>query len=141
MIDKKDLFIKWLPSLVGIQYLKNGRDLRGFDCFGFILWVYNIIFKYNIQDIPNKNQTYILKELEDNWAEIIKDKIQTGDLITCLSKKNKSGLRFYNHAGIAISPTKFIHCAKEKGVLISNTETYNKVMEKIKVFRFKNNYE
>lgn len=134
---KEIKFLNLLPSLVGIPYIKNGRNLKGFDCLGFILWVYNNVFELNITDYTDKKQADILKELENNWLVVRKEEMNLGDLVTCSTKKNKQGKRFYNHAGIAISPLKFIHCAKNKGVLISNINVYDRFMEKVNVFRFK----
>jgi len=39
-------------ALIGIPYVRGGRDKRGFDCWGLLLWIYQEHFSKRLPDLP-----------------------------------------------------------------------------------------
>lgn len=108
--DSLDLFGK---DLLGIPYSFAGTSREGFDCSGFIYYV----FKNFDIDVPRSSSQF-----SDFGQEIAIDQIQKGDILVFLSPtRNEIG-----HLGIVTNPngmeTDFIHATsgKEMQVTISS---------------------
>lgn len=97
-------------SLKGIRYLDNGTTTRGFDCSGFVQYV----FQHNGYSI-NRSAIY---QLYDGVA-VDPDNLLPGDLVFFKNTVNNG--RIATHVGIYIGDGQFIHCAN-KGVVISNLD-------------------
>lgn len=108
--DSLDLFGK---DLLGIPYSYAGTSREGFDCSGFIYYVFN---NFNIQ-VPRSSSQFA-----DFGDEVAIDKIQKGDILVFLSPTRDE----IGHLGIVTNPngmeTEFIHATsgKEMQVTISS---------------------
>lgn len=100
--------IRIAKSLQGIPYVVNGSTTRGFDCSGFVQYVYRKI-GYSI----NRSAIYQLY----NGVAVDPDNLLPGDLVFFKNTVNNG--RIATHVGIYIGDGKFIHCAN-RGVAISS---------------------
>lgn len=95
-------------SLLGIRYKMNGTSKKGFDCSGFVWYVYNKL-GYSI----TRNAT---AQMSDGIV-IQKSDLQPGDLVFFKNTYNSG--RIASHVGIYIGDGKFIHAAT-RGIAIDN---------------------
>ncbi|WP_332913161.1 C40 family peptidase [Algoriphagus boritolerans] len=113
--DSLDLFGK---DLLGIPYSYAGTSREGFDCSGFIYYV----FKNFDIDVPRSSSQYA-----DFGKEVAIDQIQKGDILIFLSPTRDE----IGHLGIVTNPngmeTEFIHASsgKEMKVIISSLKQPN----------------
>lgn len=102
-----------VDKVVGTPYLYGGTTVAGFDCSGFILYVFD---KFNL-DLPRTS-----KSQAEEGTPVDQDKLRTGDLVFF----NTDG-KGISHAGIYIGDNKFAHSSSSKGVRISSlSESYYK---------------
>ena len=108
--DRVDVFGK---DLLGIPYSYAGTSREGFDCWGFIYYV----FKNFDITVPRSSSQFA-----DFGEELAIDQIQKGDILVFLSPTRDE----IGHLGIVINPkgmeTEFIHASsgKEMQVMISS---------------------
>lgn len=113
-----------IADLLGIPYVLHGRDLKGFDCYGFLIEFerrlgHEMIDLY--REYTNNNE----KDLSDNVYNIIyANKLKKtespilGDILLFYDKKGR-----VCHIGAYLKNDDFIHCDFE-GVHISKLSTY-----------------
>ena len=81
---------------IGTPWLKGGRDLNGFDCWGFFVYFYkhelNIIFPFNFDYLPGDTK---------NITESFKEQISTGQWMKLNAPEN--------NCAVALSQGKLIH--------------------------------
>jgi cell wall-associated NlpC family hydrolase len=96
--------VNYAASLEGTPYKEAGRDISGFDCSGFIYYVYK---KYSI-DVPHSS-----RHLAELGTEVDTSKAQPGDLV--FFRGTKPDNPEVGHVGIVVSrpgePIKFIHAS------------------------------
>jgi cell wall-associated NlpC family hydrolase len=108
--DRVDVFGK---DLLGIPYSYAGTSREGFDCSGFIYYV----FKNFDITVPRSSSQFA-----DFGEEVAIDQIQKGDILVFLSPTRDE----IGHLGIVINPkgmeTEFIHASSgnEMQVMISS---------------------
>ncbi|MGH9239234.1 MAG: C40 family peptidase [Vicinamibacterales bacterium] len=95
-------------SLHGTPYRNGGSDPSGFDCSGFVQWV----FAQQGLALPREvRQQYLVGE------EIESDEVRPGDLV--FFETVSSGA---SHVGIALGGGEFVHAPSSRGVV--RTERY-----------------
>ena len=105
--DLRDEIIKTALSLKGKTYKKNGKGPNGFDCSGFVYYVFN---KSNIRLSPSTNK------LIRYGHKIAIDDVKPGDLVFFKAKK-------IFHVGIMLNQEEFIHSSSRKGVSIDRLDS------------------
>lgn len=114
-IDSEDveLLINQAKTLMNIPYVWGGSTLSGFDCSGFIYYVFNAAGK-EINRLSTDgfySRSYYV------------DSPQIGDLVF-FENTYKAGI---SHMGIYLGNNEFIHASSSKGVMISSlNEAYYK---------------
>lgn len=99
-------------SLLGIRYRTNGSTTKGFDCSGFVKYVYNKL-GYSLNRTASDQMA--------NGVAVDRNDLQPGDLVFFKNTYNSG--RIASHVGIYIGDGKFIHCAS-RGVSIDYLSTY-----------------
>lgn len=116
--DLRQQIIDYSKKLIGIKYLYGGSSTKGFDCSGFVSFVYK---KFGMT-LPRAS-----KDMGKGGTSVKKADLQLGDLVFF---DTNGGLNSINHVGIYIGNSKFIHASSSVGrrVTISNLNDkyYNK---------------
>jgi cell wall-associated NlpC family hydrolase len=101
-------------SANGHPYVWGGNAPGGFDCSGFVQWVYK---NAGVADMPR-----LIPDQKLMGASVEPSKIQAGDLLVFANTYTTGE----SHVGIALSPTLFQHASDEShGVTVSSlTEAY-----------------
>lgn len=119
-ICQSDTLVGFAKSLLGIPYRYGGITPEGFDCSGFVNYVYSS-FGF---DVPRSSI-----ELSDYGTEVSLDSCKKGDIIL-FSGRNKEK-RPIGHVGIVVSdlnePLKFIHSATSNsiGIVITAYDAFD----------------
>lgn len=105
--SKADAIIATAKKYIGVPYLWGGSTPKGFDCSGFVQYVFKAhgISLNRTCETQYKHGTYVSKS-----------NLKPGDLVF-FQNTYKSGI---SHVGIYIGDGKFIHASSSKGVVISN---------------------
>ena len=102
---KANKIIKTAKKYIGCPYLWGGTSPSGFDCSGFVQYVFNA----NGIKIPRTS-----REQYNFGTKVSKSNLQPGDLVFF----NTSG-KGVSHVGIYIGDGKFIHSGTKNGVIIA----------------------
>jgi cell wall-associated NlpC family hydrolase len=90
-------------ELRGIPYRNGGSDPSGFDCSGFVQWVFNAIG----MKLP--------REVRDQFGvgeKVDRDEVQPGDLVFF-----ETVAKGASHVGLAIGNDQFVHAPSSTGVV------------------------
>jgi cell wall-associated NlpC family hydrolase len=102
--DIGEKIVQYAAGLEGTPYKEAGRDISGFDCSGFIYYVYK---QYNI-DVPHSS-----RHLAELGTEVDTSTARPGDLV--FFKGTNPENPEVGHVGIVVSspgePLKFIHAS------------------------------
>ncbi|WP_116061893.1 C40 family peptidase [Cohnella phaseoli] len=102
---------KAVDEVVGTPYEWGGTTTSGFDCSGFILYIFN---QYETK-LPRTSSAQ-----SKIGTKVEKNDLRPGDLV--FFNTNGKGV---SHAGIYVGDGKFAHSSSSKGVRISElSETY-----------------
>ncbi len=105
----KEKLLEYAKYFKGGKYVWGGTTPKGFDCSGYVQFLYN---KHNI-NLPRTAWSQSKKGIA-----VSKDNLQKGDLLFFLTDK-KRGIPV-THVGIYLGNGEFIHAAsKKKGIIIS----------------------
>jgi peptidoglycan DL-endopeptidase CwlO len=90
-------------SYRGVPYRNGGSDPSGFDCSGFVQWVYA------------QQGLALPREVRDQYqfgSKIDRDEVQPGDLVFF-----ETVSRGASHVGIALGNDQFVHAPSSRGVV------------------------
>lgn len=125
-----DLLVAEAMKYQGTKYVFGGCAPGGFDCSGFIKYVYG---KFGV-NLPRTSL-----EQSKTGKRIGLNKVKKGDLLFFRGSNIKS--RKIGHVGIVITekgaPVKFIHASTSRGVVVSSLSTsyYKKRFRKAVCFK------
>ena len=105
--SKADATIATAKKYIGVPYLWGGSTPSGFDCSGFVQYVFKVhgISLNRTCETQYKHGSYVSKS-----------NLKPGDLVF-FQNTYKEGI---SHVGIYIGGGQFIHASSSKGVVISN---------------------
>ncbi len=106
--------ISYARELLGVKYVYGGNTPKGFDCSGFVKYVYNH-FDLNIERTASSQAR--------QGAAVKKEDLTKGDLVFF---DTNGGHNKVNHVGIYIGDGNFIHSSSGSAamkVVISNLES------------------
>lgn len=111
--SRMDSLVKYAVSLVGSKYRYGGESPKGFDCSGFVRYVYK---QYGVNLVHSSSGQF--KSLSQ---KVDRSKLIPGDLVFFRNSGKNIG-----HVGIYIGNGEFVHSSTPKtGVIISKlSETY-----------------
>lgn len=110
-VDQTQAIIQEAENHLGIPYKFGGNDTNGFDCSGFVCYV----FEKNGQNLPRR------AVLQYEFCQKVSSAdVRAGDLVFFAEDKEVS------HVGIIVSaegtPKKMIHASSSKGIIITELE-------------------
>ena len=111
--SRRDSIVSYGMELLGTPYVTAGSDKNGFDCSGFIYYV----FKHFKIDVPRSSLLY-----KDFGKEVSIENVKKGDVLMFLSPTSN----VIGHLGIVTNPngmeSEFIHSTsgREMKVVISS---------------------
>lgn len=105
-----DKIIRTAKSYIGVPYLWGGTTPKGFDCSGYVQYVFA---KHGISLPRTTTEQYRI------GSYVSKSKLQPGDLVF-LQNTYRQGI---SHVGIYVGDGKMIHASSSKGVVISDLST------------------
>jgi len=103
-----------VDKYLGVPYKERGRDITGYDCYGFIrdvardLGVFLPDYEYD----GNTNNVFALN-FADHLVPTTLPNSSFGDLISFRMPNNSI------HLGILLDRTRFIHCISKGGVQVT----------------------
>lgn len=106
VVDRAEAVLEYAKQFVGIRYRSGGDSPSGFDCSGYVRYVYN---NFNIDlDRTAAGQS-------NNGTSVKRDELQPGDLV--FFNTSGSGI---SHSGIYVGDNQFIHSSSSKGITIDS---------------------
>ncbi len=110
--DKVEKLLSLAYAQIGTPYIYGGSDFNGFDCSGFVCYVY----KYGV----GKNLPRTSKAQSELTMRLERFELIPGDIVFFDTSKNGQ----INHCGIYMGNGKFIHASSgnAKAVTISNID-------------------
>ena len=106
--EQKGDIVSFSKQYLGVPYKWGGTTPKGFDCSGFITYVYR---EFGV------NLPRTAEEQYEKGEKVAKDDLETGDLVFFATYKKTA-----SHAGIYIGDNKFIHASSGRGVMISDLD-------------------
>ena len=97
------MFFDNIGKYFGTRYRFGGQTPAGFDCSGFVRFMYNKTFNMHL---PRSS-----REMSGIGNKISKDELQPGDLVFFQTKG-----QHINHVGIFIGNNTFVHSSLSKGI-------------------------
>jgi cell wall-associated NlpC family hydrolase len=111
-----DSLINRAETCLGVRYVYGGMTKKGFDCSGFVNYVFN---GFDIT-MPRTSS-----EIAQKGEKVDFDDIRPGDLVFFTGRNSKS--RSVGHLGIVTEKTansfKMIHASTSRGVMIDDYQT------------------
>jgi cell wall-associated NlpC family hydrolase len=103
-----DQVVGLATQYVGARYVFGGASPAGFDCTGFVMWVYG---QFGVS-LPHNEAGQL-----GSGPRIGPEDLQPGDVVV-FANTYRAGL---SHTGIYVGEGKFVHAADERhGVVVSN---------------------
>lgn len=99
--------VNFAKKFIGVRYVYGGKSPRGFDCSGFIGYVYE---NFGI------NLSRTAQNMYSNGIRVSRDALRAGDILFFDASPRKSS-GAVDHAGIYLGNDNFIHASSSIGVV------------------------
>lgn len=107
--EKLVKLLETISSLFGIKYHYGGESIKGFDCSGFVQYIYRDTFDAYL---PRTS-----RQLSEIGRKIPPGKLQRGDLVFF-----RLNSRQINHVGIYLDRNLFAHASSSRGITMGNLD-------------------
>ena len=111
-----------IDDLIGIPFVDKGRTIKGADCWGAVMIVYEAVKKKKLPDYGNSAflSNLIADEIEsqkisDHWLDI--GEPEEGAIVLIQNHPI-----FVNHTGICLDKVRFAHCLNKRGFAIERLD-------------------
>ncbi len=110
--DKAEKLLSLAHAQIGTPYVYGGSSFRGFDCSGFVSYVYRYGIGKNLPRTSRAQSEYTMR--------LERSQLVPGDIVFFDTAKKG----YINHCGIYMGNGRFIHASsgKIKAVVISNID-------------------
>ncbi len=123
---------------IGLPYVKKGRTLEGFDCYGLVYLAYKMDLAIELPSYGEISADDLLatsRNLEegaklDIWSDVAHKDIQPYDVVAM----RKVGGKVLSHCGLVVSKTHLIHSLKTTDCAIVALDDFT-IRERIACFR------
>ena len=105
-IDNVALY-SFIDEWYSTPYQYGGKSKKGIDCSGFIILLYQQVYKKNLSGTS--------ESIYQQCNTVSKSKLKEGDLVFFKIDSKK-----VTHIGIYLQNNKFVHASTKKGVMISD---------------------
>jgi cell wall-associated NlpC family hydrolase len=116
--DLRQQIVEYSKKLLGIKYKYGGSTTKGFDCSGFVSYV----FKNFGITLPRAS-----RDMGNSGVAVKKENLKPGDLVFF---DTNGGLNGINHVGIYIGDGKFIHASSYIGKKVTISSLNDKFYSK-----------
>lgn len=106
MVDRAAAVLEYAKQFVGIRYRSGGESPSGFDCSGYVRYVFK---NFGIDLVHTAAGQY------KSGTVINRDELRPGDLVFF-----NTGGNGINHSGIYIGNNQFIHASSSRGVRVDS---------------------
>ncbi|MCK4522082.1 MAG: C40 family peptidase [Nanoarchaeota archaeon] len=110
-------------DIIGIPFKKGGNDIKGFDCYGLVRFMYSKFFDIEIPSYGHKNIDALKGEDINKVINLSKGewkRIEKPEVPCALFIRNHP--LYINHIGFYVENNQFLHCLKKVGVILSNVK-------------------
>ncbi len=110
-LDLRNQILEESQKYIGVRYVSGGTSPRGFDCSGYVMYIYNKV---------GVDLSRVLGEQMASGVVVAKDELQIGDLVIF---SNTTGYgHFASHIGIYIGNNQVIHASSGRGITIDSLD-------------------
>lgn len=108
----REKLIETAKKYIGVPYVYGGTTPWGFDCSGYLQYVF--------REIGIDISRVVTTQLQDGII-VAREDLQPGDLIIF---SHTNGYNFASHIGMYLGNDQLIHCGETRGVTIVNLSDY-----------------
>lgn len=112
--EQKQAIISLAESCIGVRYLYGGSSMSGFDCSGFVRFIYLEIF-----NITLPHRSYEQARLGNRVSS---SNIDVGDIICFDWSRNGT----VDHVGLYIGGGEYIHASSSRGRVVRSTVDFSR---------------
>lgn len=109
MADLRQELLALAQDYLGTPYVYGGKSPRGFDCSGFVQYIYGQL-GYTLNRTASSQLC--------NGLIVPDDELLPGDIVFFRGTSSESGIS--SHVGIYIGNGEFIHASSSRGVIVSS---------------------
>ena len=117
-----------LSDLIGVPFLKNGRDKKGIDCYGLVLEIYKRK-GFNAPEYNSPEKASVIHSLIKDNISLVEELTKPEPYCMILLEVH---IPYASHIGVVLDDcVRFIHADRKKGVVIEKlTDIYwrNKIV-------------
>ena len=106
MVDRAVAVLDYAKKFVGVRYRSGGEGPSGFDCSGYVRYVYK---NFGLDLVHTAAGQY------NSGTAIKREELRPGDLV--FFNTGGSGI---NHSGIYVGNNQFIHASSSRGVRVDS---------------------
>jgi len=123
---KYEEMVALFAPIIGVPFKHFGRDERGIDCGGIVIWgskkMYNVDIaspEYEYLWYEQQHPNVLLKVFSDVWTRV--DVVEPGDTLFFDYSGNGP-----SHLGVYLGWARFLHAADERSVVVESLHRFGR---------------